>query len=309
MTLPAFSNSNWELDGISFNTGPDADGFSYLVKESKGWVGSAPRRPDLTDRPDTNGAYRGPNYQGARVIELVGIARCPRRADREELADRLSGLCIDSNALFPLSRTEATRTLRAYVEMAANDVFEMADGCTLGFNLQLIASDPRKYSALTKNGATGIAQAALDGVAWDGTPGTPATGIEWDGPVAPPIEGVVWQASSGVPGVLALDNAGTASTPILFEITAPVTGSLINPTITDTGRGYMITYGGTLVPGDVLTIDTGTGLILLNGSSASGQLARADLFEIPARSTIVIQFSASGPADTAQLTATWSDAY
>jgi hypothetical protein len=252
-----------------------------------------------------SGPHRPARHQ-RRVIELSGIARCPRRSDREELADRLAGLCLDPNTLYPLSRTEATRTLQAYVEMAANDVWEMRDGCSLGFNIQLIAPDPRKYSTTTKSDATGIAQAALDGIQWDGPAGT--SGVEWDGP-ALPVTGVVWQASSGVPGVLALDNAGTAATPILFEITAPATGSLINPTITDTGRGYVITYGGTLVPGDVLTIDTGTGLIQLNGSSASGQLARADLFEIPARTTIVIQFSASGPADTAQLTATWADAY
>lgn len=306
MTLPVLTVSNWELDGISFNTGPDGDGFSYLIQTVKGWTGPAPRRPDLSDRPDTNGAYRGPNYQGARVIELEGIARCPSRGTREELADRLSGLCIDPNQLYALIRTEATRTLQAYVEMAANDVIERPGGCTLMFNFQLIASDPRKYSAAAKSGTTGLAQAALDGAVWDGPAGT--TGMEWDGP-AIPITGAVWQASSGVPGVLALDNAGTASTPILFEITAPVTGSLINPTITDTGRGYVITYGGTMMPGDVLTIDTSTGLIQMNGTSAAGQLTRADLFEIPARSTIVVQFSASGPADTAQLTATWADAY
>lgn len=307
MALPALSASNWELDGIAFNMGDDVNGFSYAVKTSKGWVGPPPRRPDHTNRPDTNGSYRGPNYQGSRVIELEGIAQCARRVDRELLADTLAGLCRDANVLYALSRTEYGRTLRAYVEMYDADVREMPDGVSLFFNLQLIASDPRKYSTTFKVGTTGIAQAALDGVQWDG-PALPATGVEWDGP-ALPITGVVWQASSGVSGVLELDNDGTAPTPVLFTITAPVVGTLINPTITDTGRGYVITYGGTMVPGDILTIDTSTGLIQMNGTSAAGQLSRADLFEIPARSSVVIQFSASGPADTAQLTATWADAY
>jgi hypothetical protein len=62
------------------------------------------------------------------------------------------------------------------------------------------------------------------------------------------------------------------------------------------------------VPGDVLTVDTATGLVLVNGVAAGGQMI-GDLFEIPRLSTIQVQFAANGPADTAQLSAVWSDAY
>jgi hypothetical protein len=242
------------------------------------------------------------------VIQLIGIAQCSTRSDRDALSDSLAELCRDPDALFALTRVEHTRSLTAWVELTDTvDVVELPDGFTVAFNIQLVAADPRKFSSVVKSAQTGIAQAPADGVQWNG-PASPFTGTEWNGP-AVPFTGVVWQASSGVSGTLHLTNDGTADTPILFTIEGPVTGTLPNPTITDTGRGYVITYGGTLVPGDVLTIDTATGNIELNGSSASGQLTRADLFDIPARGSVVIQFSASGPADTAVLTAQWSDAY
>lgn len=307
MSLPAFTYNTWSLDGISFNTGPDANGFSYLVQSSKGWKGSAARRPDLTLRPDTNGAYRGPNYAGVRVVELDGIAQIQPGGDRDALADTLAGLCSGANPLYALVRNERNRSLQLLVEVqGAIDIRELPDGGTLMFNIQLVASDPRKFSVAQKTATTAIAQAPLDGVLWNGTPGN--TGTEWNGP-AFPITGTVWQASSGVSGLLTLDNAGGAPTPILFRVDGPLTGSLVQPTITDTTNGNVLTYSGTLMPGDVLLIDTGTGNVTLNGSSGAGQMSRADFFEIPAGSSIVVQFSGALPSATAQLTATWQDAY
>jgi hypothetical protein len=304
--LPALT-TQWTLDGVSFNTGADARGFSYLVKNAKGWAGSPPARPDLNNRPAGAGAYRASNYDGPRVIELDGIAQCNSRADLELLEDTIAGLCRAPNVLYPLVKKEYGRTLTLNVERnAANDVIPMPDGVTVSFNLFLVAPEPRKFTTTKQGASAGIAQGASLGIAWNGAAGT--TGPEWDGP-ALPITGTVWEASSGVSGTMAMTNAGTANTPILFTITAPSTGTLPLPTITDTNRGNMITYGGTMVPGDRMTIDTATGLCLLNGQSVGGLFSRADFFEIPARGSLNVQFSAGGPADTATLTASWSNAY
>jgi hypothetical protein len=301
------TSATWTLDGVSFNTGPDANGFAYLVSKSVGWSGSAPARPDLTDRPSANGSYRASNYTGPKVVELEGVAECADWADRDALSDSLAGLCADPDTLYPLVRTERTRTLRLTVERLGKiEVTEFPDGFTVGFNIQLVASEPRRFSTAVKGASTQIAQAALLGVQWDGSTGV-VTGVEWDGP-ATPVTGVVWQAASGTSGFLDIDNAGTAPTPVLFTITAPTSGTLVMPTITDT-RGNVLTYSGTLVPGDVLTIDTSTGLCLLNGNNVGGLFMRSDFFEIPPRTTLSVQFSASGPADTASLLAQWSDAY
>jgi hypothetical protein len=308
MTLPAFTANSWTLDGLSFNTGDNGNGLSYLVKSSEGWLGSPPARPDLVPRQDGDGALRGPNYRGPRVVNLVGIAQAPNRAGREDLEDSLAGLCADPFTLYALTHQSYERELQLFVELNSDvRVLPLPDGITVSFDMQLVANDARKFATLVKTNQTAIAQAALEGVQWDGT-AIPVTGTQWNGP-ASPVTGLVWQASSGVSGIMALDNEGTASTPIQFTVTAPTSGTLITPTITDITNGNVITYSGTLVPNDELFIDTATGLVLLNGAVASGQLSRAELFEIPRRSTIQVQFAAGGPADTAQLAAAWSDAY
>ena len=308
MTLPTFSINTWTLDGLSFGTGPDANGFSYVVLTSKGWKGSAVRRPQLSDRPNANGSYREPNYSGPRVVELDGIAIAPTASSRDRMCDVLEGLCRGANPLYDLIRNEAERSLRLAVEIQGKiDVREMPDRVSLAFNIQLIASDPRKFDTNVNTLSTAIAQAPLDGVLWNGTtPGT--TGTEWNGPSAP-ITGLVYQSSSGGTGLLTLANNGGESTPVVFTITGPTSGTLVQPTIVNTNTGDVLTYSGTLMPLDVLVIDTGTGNVMLNGSSGAGQMSRADFFELPPHSSTVVQFSAAAPASTAQLTAAWSNAY
>lgn len=298
----------WSLDGVSFNTGPNASGFSYLVQSSKGWTDGAPARPELIPRPAANGAYRSSNFSGPKIVELSGIAQAETRASRELLADTLAGLCTDPDTVYSLVRTERTRELALGVERNAGiAVRDLPDGYTVAFNIQVVATDPRKFATLVKTaGPTAIAQAPTDGIYWGGPAGT--TGVEWNGP-AVPTTGTVWQASSGVSGTMSLSNDGGAETPILFTITAPTTGQLAQPSITDINRGLAITYSGTLVPGDVMTIDTRTGRTLLNGSAVSALFTRFDSITIPKRSTINVQFSANGSANDAQLTAQWSDAY
>lgn len=306
MALPVMPVT-WSLDGISFNSGDDVNGWSYLVSV-KGWKDGSPPRSTLQDRPWSNGSFRSSNYRGPRVVEMEGIAQASTRVSREALANRLSGLCYDPALLYPVVCAERSQTLSAMVELSGKvGITELPDGMTLKINILLVASDPRKYSTAVKSAFTALAQAAVGGVAWDG-PGPAVTGVQWDGP-GPAVTGVVWQLSSGAAGIIALDNAGGASAPILFTITAPVTGTLITPTITNAATGATIAYSGTLIPGDVLTINTGTGLALLNGNSVGALFSRYEMFELPPRATQSVQFSAGGPADTASLLAQWSDTY
>lgn len=308
MSLPAMTVNYWTLDGVSLGTGEDDNGFSYLVQKSRGWVDGPEPRPEFIDRPSADGSYRSSNYNRSRVIELSGIAQCRTRRDRDRLADSLSGLCRNKDGRYPLVRYEYERTLYCTVERTQRvEVVELPDGVTLTWNLQVTAVDPRKYSAVERTATTGISQAALDGVLWDG-PATPITGTLWDG-AALPITGLVWQASSGVSGVVDLINEGTELTPVVFTITAPPAGTLVMPTITDTVRGFVLTYGGTMAAGSVLTIDTRTGVCTLDGVPVGGLMTRSDFFELPGRTTIPVQFSAAGPADGATLLATWYDAY
>jgi hypothetical protein len=305
MALPVLGTT-WELDGFSFNTGADADGFSAIVKTSRGWRDSAPGRPQLTDRPTSDGSFRSPNYLGPKVIELDGIAQAPTRDARELLSDVLAGLCYGPDDQFQLICHERTRSLFASVErQGSNSVVDLPDGFTVTFNLQLVANDPRKYSLQVKGDSTTLAQADVGGTQWNGPAGL---GVEWDGP-AVPVTGTVWQNSSSTSGFLTIDNDGTAPTPVLFTITAATSGTTPMPAITRLDTGEAMIYGGTMVPGDVMTIDTGTGHALLNGNEVGALFTRYQIFEVPKRTAISVQFTASGPADTAGLLAQWSDAY
>jgi hypothetical protein len=306
MTLVSIGDT-WELDGFTFNAGPDDRGYSLLVKTDKGWDDGRPPRPRLEPRPNGDGSYRSPNYRGSKVVELTGLARAGSRADREMLKRRLSAICPDAGTLYALSKTTPVDTLTAYVELADTpSVTSLPDGLTLAFNIQVVAPDGRRYSTALKSAQAMLAQSSVEGVVWNGPAGT--TGVEWNGP-AIPVTGVVYQASSGTGSIIALDNDGTTPTPVLFTIHAPATGTLPTPTITRLDTGETLAYAGTLVTGDVLTINTGTGLALLNGVPVRGTFSRFEPFEIPKDTAISVQFSAGGPADTATLLAQWSDAY
>lgn len=308
MAIPVPSVGTWELDGVVFDGTDDVNGFAYVVQTVKGWPGSSSRRPDQAPRPNGNGSYRGPNYRGSRVIGLTGLAQTRSRAARDQLSDSLAGLCRAATPLFPLVRHENTRSLQCFVELNDTiDVTELPDGFTVTFDIQLIANDPRKFSTQLKHDETTLAQDPADGILWDGTGG--GTGTEWQGPATAPNTGLVYQATAGAPGQLVMENDGTDDAPIIFTIRGPSTGTLPNPSLMEVGTGNTITYGGVLVPGDELTIDTGTGLVRLNGAAGAGQLSRADLFEIGPRSTSVVLFSAGGPAPGAIAEADWRDSY
>lgn len=306
MALPAIGDT-WELDGVTFNSGANGDGFSYLVKTSSGWDGSAPPRPQITNRPDDHGGYRAPNYRAPRVVNLDGIAQAPSRAARDDLKIKLESLIADPAALYELTKTTRTRTLTLFVERSDTiDVKDMPDGRTVMFNLQVVATDPRKYASDVKTGVTVLAQAPSEGLWWSGPAGT--TGVEWNGP-AVPITGTVWQASSGTTGTITLDNAGITDAPILFTIDAPALLPLINPSIVRIDTGETITYGGTMAPGTQLVINTGTGLTRLDGTDVGALLSRAQFFEVPRLGSLTVQFIATGGAADAQLTAQWTDTY
>jgi hypothetical protein len=308
MALPALTPA-WSLDGVAFNTGDNAAGFSYLVQNSEGWADGPPARPQLQDRPTSAGSYRSSNYDGSRVITLNGIAQAATMAQREVLADTLAGLCRDPDTLYPLVCTEFTRELVAYVERQGRvKVTKLPDGFTLAFNIQVVATNPQKLSTLVKSaGPVAISQAPTDGVLWEGTAGT--SGAEWEGP-AFPATGMVWQASSGTSGVLSMTNSGTSAASVLFTVNAPPAATLPQFSITEIGgAGRVITDSGTMAAGEVITINTATGYTTLNGSQVSGRFSSFNLITIPAKSTVSVQFASSGAAPGATLTASWQDTY
>lgn len=294
----------WELDGTSWNTGPDADGNSLLAQEVRGWNNSSPPRPDVQPRTNAPGGYRGPNYRAPKIVEIRGKAGAATPALRQALADRLEALCPDPDTLYPLTQTELGRTLTMWVEL--NDEIEVIrrpDGLTLDVSMQLIAVDPVKYTPDNDPVSTPLAADALGGIEWNGSPAA-SGGIEWNGPPGSPTltGGLVYESGTGDGGSLVLTNSGTAIAPILFTIT-PV-GSVTNPTLINKVTGQQITYNGVLT--EPVVIDTGSGRATIGDINVGGNLSPAEFFGVSPPSTEVLFVAATGDA---VLTAVNANAY
>lgn len=124
------------------------------------------------------------------------------------------------------------------------------------------------------------------------------TGVQWNGP-ASPHTGVSWGQPVST-GVINLDNtAGTA----VADVTITIRGPVQRPAVS-TSAGWII-YNGILGPTDTLVINTGTGLVQLNGVNRRAFLTRADWFQIPAGQNLLVRFTGDVQNATASLTAEW----
>lgn len=129
-------------------------------------------------------------------------------------------------------------------------------------------------------------------------------GINWRG--ADGQGGLLWRGVDGgnpITGIMSLDNPGTAPADILFTITGPA----VNPSVRTATQ--TIIYGGVLGAGDVLTIDTGTGAVLLNGVNRRPYLTSAEFFTVPPGRELDVLFTCEVQNAQANCTATWHTSY
>src|SRR3954447_289154 len=151
------------LDGLSFGTGPDSNGFSLVVNEWDGWYDSPPSAPQITDRADTDGAFRGPNPRGAKYQQLVCTGYSTSETNRELLIDKIAALLADRNTVYPLVRNDRTRTLAMYVERDGKIAIKSRpDGHHVYFTIPLVSKDANKYTANNATRTTGVVAAAGD---------------------------------------------------------------------------------------------------------------------------------------------------
>jgi tail protein len=296
----------WSLDGTLFNAGDDGSGASRILTVD-GWDGSPAGRPQLTPRPTGDGSYRGPNYRSSRGLTLSGYSTVESPDQRQVEIDLLSGLCFGPDDLFPLTRIDSTSSLTLWTEL--NDeiaVVRMADGLSQKFTLQLVATDPEKYSADNSTVSCGLPVGAAGGIQWDGS-GTPATGSEWNG-TGTPATGLLYQTDVGTTGFVTLTNDGSAEAPVDITFTSGA-NVLINPTATRIDTAQKITFRETMDANSTVHINTGSGEVTLNGSNRGGSLSRDSMFKVPAHSSIQVAFSADAASATAQMSCTNANVY
>lgn len=287
--MPSALRVKWMVDDLWFNDGVDAlDGTQWTVEAEEGWSGS-PLDADT-----------------ARIVTLRGWVWAPTWEARRRAEKRLAALCLDParpERLWELRCTEETGDLSAWVRRDAAPIVTIrSGGYFLDFTLQLRAGDPRKYGA-------SMSLPVLPPQSSGGLPWT--TGLDWTSP-----SGLSWGTVVST-GSIVLSNPGYADAPVRFVISgSTVTGeSLVNPQITAPVIDGLLRYNDTLttVAGVVPYVEIDTNprrrTVLLGGTAdRRARAAGSRWFTIPARSDLLVSWSADSMPATATLTAIWSPA-
>jgi hypothetical protein len=262
---------------------------SYIVTEVTGWD----EMPGLTDmsvsRVRGHGKHLGDQFSQSRIVTVSGtIVDDPGL--RDTLATALQDATVVTSALDTLTLTVFGRQLSTDARVtrrmvSAGATYEVG---AIPFALQWECPDPLRYDVAQTVGPVGL----------------PTSGGGLVYPLAYPLD----YGTTSTPGMLSLTNTGTADTSVLFT----VTGSLPLGFEISSATGQRLTYPDPLFSGDVLTLDTATGAVLLGGTAdRRNSLTVADWMQVPAGGSLSVRFSSLGGAydAAATLTATMRPAY
>ncbi len=249
----------------------------YIVQEITGWEDL----PDISsyDEPRTrgHGDHVGDQFARSRIVTVTG--KIADVSSRDDMARALQSVTLVSSVVSDLSvdllgqsLTAGARIVRRSVGVGMN--YSVGE---IPFALQWKCPDPLRYGDLLSD-STGL----------------PSTSGGLVFPVAFPAD----FGTPGDLGLLELGNTGTANAPILFAVTGPLPGGFEL-----SGGGGRIAYPVEVPAGQVVTIDTGTGAVLVEGTSDR----RASL---TAAGSLTVQFTGLGLYDPeAAVTATWRPAF
>lgn len=284
---PAWYGCQFVLGGITINGSTDANGCDWILTKESGWFGSPAIKTARVDKPAARGLFRGYEFRGGRVMTLEGTLSAPNVTALRAAQRALAGICPDPHAQYPLVVTEESG-YSSYANVALDGELLMTpiSALSVDFSIQLVAPDPRKFSATPSTVSTLLASGGAGG------------GVLY--PVTYPVA----YGTPGTPGALLLTNNGTADADPVCVFTGPLT----TPSVTRADTGDTVTYNGLLGPTDVLTVDFGTGNVLLNGINRRPLLTALNWFEIPAQSSINVLFRSASVSDTGVLTVTYGDA-
>lgn len=258
----------------------------YEVTEIEGWEDLS----DISDRSEQrtrgHGDHAGDLFARSRIVTVTGkivnttsrdaLVRALRSAT--PVSSVVADLTVD---LFGEALTAGARILRRSVKVAP--LYVVGE---VPFALQWKCPDPLRY---------GLAQSA--------TTGLPTSG----GGLAYPLTYPLDYGATGDPGQVVLSNPGTANAPIVFK----VTGSLPSG-FEISAAGQRLRYPVDVPAGQTVTIDTGAGTVVVEGTAdRRANLAYADWLQVPAGSSLTVQFTSLGGVfdAAATLTATMRPAY
>ncbi|MCF2531754.1 phage distal tail protein [Yinghuangia soli] len=176
---------------------------------------------------------------------------------------------------------------------------EYALGISFGWAVQWVCSDPRRYDLAEQQAATGL-PVPEPGLDW----GTSPAGLDWTTGAG----GLDWGAPGATGDILAVNSGNAPAHP-----TITITGPVQTPTLLDVVSGARLEYDLTLAVGDVLTVDTAAGSVLLGGadrlSSVTARSVPEQTFLFEPGETALAYRSADLTPTASTCTVTWRSAY
>ncbi|WP_256107209.1 phage distal tail protein [Streptomyces sp. ODS05-4] len=164
-------------------------------------------------------------------------------------------------------------------------------------SLQWTATDPRRFGPVLRQGGT-VLPVAEPGLVFDGEAGS---GLQW------PLE---WGADGVSGGFTAVNEGGAPAHPVI-EFRGPVR----QPALIRLDDGSRLQYDLVLGAGEVLTVDTESGTVVLNGTASRLYTAMPlsvpeQLFRLePGESALAFRSDDTTPDPRASVTVRWRDAH
>ncbi|MFJ8146982.1 hypothetical protein ACIQ6R_18170 [Streptomyces sp. NPDC096048] len=287
-------------------------GTPYRWKNLTGWEELPALDSGTVARSDAHGAFPGRLLAQARTIGLDGLmVRAPRDRIGAVVGALNAGTAIVEDEQPLAVWLDERGPLLAYAR-AVRRIVPTGIGYRVGSiqdgAVQWEATDARRY-ALTEQSATARLPA-------------PEPGLDWN--IASGPEALGWPLEFGTPGstgALSATNAGDAPAHPVIEFRGPV----VRPSLTKVGTGEVLEYDLPLAADDVLTVDTGAGTVMLNGTAsrigtvtnrsvpeqtftlAGGELVGDVL--VPATTPLIFRAAPGSTDPAASVTVRWRSAY
>ncbi|MFI6699337.1 phage distal tail protein [Streptomyces sp. NPDC050509] len=244
-------------------------------------------------RPDQHGSWPGSRWAQPRLVDAtVWLLPASRAGARATLGEFRSGTGLDGAERWLAVRLHGeTLAVRARISrrVVPQDRSFLLNG-TSRTSLQWTATDPRRFGTDEQGARTGL-PSAEPGVDW------PDGGLDW------PLD---W-GTAGSNGSLTAVNSGDTAAHPLIEFRGPVQ----RPSLTRLSDGRRLQYDITLAADDVLTVDTWTGTVVLNGTAsrlytATAASAPEQLFLLePGETSLAFRSEDAAPDPAAQATVRW----
>lgn len=266
------------------------DGTSYEIQEIDGLDDLPQIRTNDNPRSRQTGMWPGDDYAALRsitlTVEVQGAAESPTFL-ANMAAFRQAFSTEQPETAFSFNLPSFANVLRSYCrprKRATPIDLNYRFGKAM-YAVQLDATDPRLYDDTLSSLTLPVA--------------VPGAGFPF--PMTFPLS----FGTSGAGGIVSLVNDGNVHTEPVFTIYGPVQ----NPSVQNLTTGEVLSFGITLGPSDLLTVDTGLHSVVLNGTqSVRGTLQGGYSWWKLAPGTTQIAFRANTVYTGATMLITWRGA-